>query len=143
MKTKRPQGIIAMIITAYAFSLFPFLTSSANRDFDLRTVIQQMQELNEVSNSDHINFQSTLRDSITSLRAIAGISAVIVEKSDETATNKTSFLIVAVKSPHLLSTAIKPTAFCSESQNSYSREDQSYTSLNCAPEELPPRFLNC
>lgn len=144
MKTKRSQRVvIMMIMVLYAFSLSPFFIFSINCDVNLCVAIQQMQRLHQTSNSEQVDFEAALRNSITSLKAIAGISAVIVEKFDESATNQNSFLIVTVKSPHLLSASTGPKVLRLEIQDSFPREEQSYISLNSPPEEPPPNFANC
>lgn len=143
MKIKRSQAFVTMITVLYAFSLFPFFTPSANRDFDLCAAIQQMQRLHQTSLSDQVDFQTALSSTIKSLRDIAGISAVIVERSDASATNQTTLLIVAVKSPHLLPTSTPPTVLSSEFQNTSLNEEQLYTSLAFPPEKPPPNLISC
>lgn len=139
MKMNRSQSIATLSTALYTLSLFLFLTPSTQCDLDLCTTIQQMQRLHQTSLSDKEDFQSALSGAIQSLRAMAGISAVIVKRTEESASRLNSILIVVVKSPHLLSTPTDPIVSKLGIQNISLKETHPYTSLDFPPETPPPK----
>ncbi len=142
MKIKQKKIFLITIISCYFFALFPFFTPSENNYLDLSAAIQQIQKVQQSSFSNQNYFQTALRGSILSLRSIAGISAVIVKTSPKSATTDTdsSFVLVLVKLPHILSTTGYQTMKISNFHDGLLMVNNIYKSLTFPPELPPPIF---
>ncbi|NTU72596.1 hypothetical protein HGB07_00235 [Candidatus Roizmanbacteria bacterium] len=142
VKIKRSQAVVTVIMAFYALSLFMFSSPPTNNECDLYRVIQQMQKLNQTSASNSVNFQHALCEVIKTVRASAGLTAIIVEKSEKNTTNQSSILILSLKFPHILPASTVPPVLSLGGNNILSKEDQNYTSFDFPPEKPPPNCMN-
>lgn len=132
------HALIVFTMMWYISSLFQILTPSEEGDIDLRVAIQQIQKIHNASVSDQINFPEAVRGSIDSLRAIAGIKAVIIKKSAIDETNQPTILVVLTTSPHIQSTYTYPIDFRASVRDNFPTEKQRYISINFPPDTPPP-----
>ncbi len=135
------QIFVTVTATFYILSLFFFFPSAKNSYLDLSAAIQQIQKIQQSSVSNQNSFQTALRGSILSLKSIAGLSAVIVKTSHNNTTtdSDSSFVLVLVKLPHILSTSIYQYAMFSDLQDRL-MVNSIYKSPAFPPELPPPIF---
>jgi hypothetical protein len=96
-----------------------------------------MQTLTTSSSAEQVKFQDVFYDSLVAMRSLAGINAIIVEVPKRHPWQEDIILVIDVKSPHLLSSAIKFSACCHEYESGFSRLDE-YDSLTICPPTPPP-----
>lgn len=133
------QTFISVITVLYVLSLFPSPFSGKDGYLDLGSVIQQMQNLHHASISEQVDFGAALRGSVLSLKALAGMNSIVINKTNKNNASQEGFLlIVLVKSPYLLLNSNYHPSISLKFKGSPILEDKLYTSLDFPPETPPP-----
>ena len=137
MRSWRAHLFVFFIVGLHTLSPFyAFVTRGQNPD--LRTAILSLQALESGCFSDGERFQRALGGSIMSLRALAGLSYVIMGEKSSSTHDDSSTVIVVVNSPFILSRTPQyfqplPSACCLQARNS-----SLYISLDLPPDIPPP-----
>ena len=94
--------ILGVILLTYLVTLAPVRALSPQSNFDLASVVSQLQKMTEATNECVDDCQSSFQASVQILQANAGLKVVVSDMNGADQSEESSALIVANKMYHTL-----------------------------------------